>query len=230
MLILIPPSEGKSSKNSSNTKFKDTNFIFENEVKAIQKQLSNCNDDELQKIYGVPLQKATELNELNLNAMENNCSYSIERYTGVVYNQINWENLSDESKSYFEKNIRIFSGLFGIVTPKTLIPDYKLKMNSLSLTKFWLPILTKHLSKEDIIIDLLPQIHSKSYSHENIVRIDFKIIKDGKLKSAGHMGKVVKGQFIKFLCEIQAKDLDELDKFTFDNYKWDGKNFIKTIT
>ena len=44
------------------------------------------------------------------------------------------------------------------------------------------------------------------------------------------MGKVVKGQFIKFLCEIQAKDLDELDKFTFDNYKWDGKNFIKTIT
>ena len=230
MLILIPPSEGKSSKNSSNTKFKDTNFIFENEVKAIQKQLSNCNDAELQKIYGVTLQKATELNELNLNAMENNCSYSIERYTGVVYNQINWENLSDESKSYFEKNIRIFSGLFGIVTPKTLIPDYKLKMNSLSLTKFWLPILTKHLSKEDIIIDLLPQIHSKSYSHENIVRIDFKIIKDGKLKSAGHMGKVVKGQFIKFLCEIQAKGLDELDKFTFDNYKWDGKNFIKTIT
>ena len=230
MLILIPPSEGKSSKNSSNTKFKDTNFIFENEVKAIQKQLSNCNDDELQKIYGVTLQKAKQLNELNLNALENNCSYSIERYTGVVYNQIDWQNLSDESKSYFEKNIRIFSGLFGIVTPKTLIPDYKLKMNSLSLTKFWLPILTKHLSKEDIIIDLLPQIHSKSYSHENIVRIDFKIIKDGKLKSAGHMGKVVKGQFIKFLCEIQAKDLDELDKFKFDNYKWDGKNFIKTIT
>ena len=165
MLILIPPSEGKSSKNSSNTKFKDTNFIFENEVKAIQKQLSNCNDAELQKIYGVTLQKAKQLNELNLNALENNCSYSIERYTGVVYNQIDWQNLSDESKSYFEKNIRIFSGLFGIVTPKTLIPDYKLKMNSLSLTKFWLPILTKHLSKEDIIIDLLPQIHSKSYSH-----------------------------------------------------------------
>jgi Uncharacterized protein conserved in bacteria len=230
MLILIPPSEGKSSKNSSNTKFKDTNFIFKNEVKAIQKQLSNSDDAELQKIYGVTLQKAKQLNELNLNAMENNCSYSIERYTGVVYNQIDWQNLSDESKLYFEKNIRIFSGLFGIVTPKTLIPDYKLKMNSLSLTKFWLPILTKHLSKEDIIIDLLPQIHSKSYSHENIVRIDFKIIKDGKLKSAGHMGKVVKGQFIKFLCEIQAKGLDGLDKFTFDNYKWDGKNFIKTIT
>ena len=103
-------------------------------------------------------------------------------------------------------------------------------MSSLSLTKFWLPILTKYLSKEDIIIDLQPQIHSKSYSHENIFRIDFKIIKDGKLKSAGHMGKVVKGQFIKFLCEIQAKGLDELDKFTYDNYKWDGKNFIKTIT
>ena len=86
MLILIPPSEGKSSKNSSNIKFKDTNFIFEDEVKAIQKQLSNSDDAELQKIYGVTLQKAKQLNELNLNAMENKCSYSIERYTGVVYN------------------------------------------------------------------------------------------------------------------------------------------------
>ena len=30
MLILLPPSEGKSSKNTTETKFDDTNFIFLN--------------------------------------------------------------------------------------------------------------------------------------------------------------------------------------------------------
>ena len=49
------------------------------------------------------------------------------------------------------KHIIIFSGLFGLLTPNTLIPDYKLKMNVLSLKKLWGPIITEHLSKEELI-------------------------------------------------------------------------------
>ena len=67
----------------------------------------------------------------------------------VVYNQINWNCLSKKSKSYFNDKVKIFSGLFGLVNPNTLIPNYKLKMNSLSLAKFWLPILSKHLENEE---------------------------------------------------------------------------------
>ena len=62
------------------------------------------------------------------------------------------------------KHIIIFSGLFGLLTPDTLIPDYKLKMNVLSLKRLWGPIITEHLSKEDLIFDLLPQVHRKAYT------------------------------------------------------------------
>ena len=65
MIILIPPSEGKSDNNSTNTKFKETNFIFENEVKTIQKKLQNLSNAELEKTYGVNLEKAKKLNSLN---------------------------------------------------------------------------------------------------------------------------------------------------------------------
>lgn len=227
LIILIPPSEGKSDVNTSNIKFKDTNFIFKKEVEKILDQLKLLDDYQLQKVYGVNLEKSKKIQELNLNTMNNKCSLSIERYTGVVYNQINWNCLSKKSKSYFNDKVKIFSGLFGLVNPKTLIPNYKLKMNSLSLAKFWLPILSKHLENEEIVIDLLPQIHSKAFEHSNTKKVDFLINKGSKLRPAGHLGKVVKGQFIKFLAENSIESIKEFEKFNFDGYKWDGENFIK---
>ena len=44
---------------------------------------------------------------------------------------------------------------FGILTPETLIPDYKLKMNVLSLQHHWSPVITELVNKEDLVIDLL---------------------------------------------------------------------------
>ena len=53
-----------------------------------------------------------------------------------------------------EEYVLIFSGLFGMTTPLTLIPDYKLKMNVLSLQYHWSPILTEALKDEDLIFDM----------------------------------------------------------------------------
>ena len=106
-------------------------------------------NEEIEKVYGTSLEKSKELQKKNLEVFSSECSMAIERYTGVVYNQIDWKSFSEESKIYFNSNIRIFSGLFGMVKPNTLIPDYKLKMNVLGLTKFWSPFLTKEIYKED---------------------------------------------------------------------------------
>jgi len=226
MLILIPPSEGKSSKNTFRTKFTESDFIFSEKVKQIIEILKN-NNEEIQKIYGTSLEKSKELQKKNLDVFSSECSMAIERYTGVVYNQIDWKNFSEESKLYFNSNIRIFSGFFGMVKPNTLIPDYKLKMNVLGLTKFWSPVISEELAKEKIIIDLLPEIHRKAYEHKNIKKVNFYIKKGNKLVSAGHHGKVVKGQFINFLSLNCIINTDEFEKFKYNNYSWDGENFIK---
>tara|TARA_B100001142_G_C14264141_1_gene628263 strand:- start:324 stop:1004 length:681 start_codon:yes stop_codon:yes gene_type:complete len=226
MLILIPPSEGKSSINTTSTKFKETEFIFSEKVNQIIEILKDHND-EIEKIYGTSLEKSKELQKKNLEVFSSECSMAIERYTGVVYNQIDWKNFSEESKSYFNSNIRIFSGLFGIVKPNTLIPNYKLKMNALGLTKFWSQSISEELGKEELIIDLLPEIHRKAYEHKNIKKINFYIKKEDKLVSAGHHGKVVKGQFINFLSINRISNLDDFEKFNYDDYSWDGENFIK---
>ena len=163
MLILIPPSEGKAKVKSTDLTFDKTKFKFEREVNQVVRLLSLLNDEDLRSIYGTSQEKSEIFHRQNQDIFKSHCAKAIERYTGVVYEYIDWRTLDKSAKNYMENHVRIFSGLFGMLTPNTLIPNYKLKMNVLSLQYHWSPIITKELESEDVIFDLLPQVHRKAY-------------------------------------------------------------------
>ena len=50
-----------------------------------------------------------------------------------------------------------------MTSPQTLIPDYKLKMNVLSLQYHWNPILTEALSKEELIFETINEENKRCY-------------------------------------------------------------------
>ena len=230
MLILIPPSEGKAKVKSSDVTFAETNFKFEREVNQIVRLLSLLNEEDLRSIYGTSQEKSDIFHRQNQDIFKSHCAKAIERYTGVVYEYIDFKSLDKNAQNYMEKHVRIFSGLFGLLTPNTLIPNYKLKMNVLSLQYHWTPILTKELEKEDIIFDLLPQVHRKAYKpSKNVIKIDFSVIKKGKKTAAGHFGKAVKGKFIRYLAQNNVKDQDGIKGFEYDGFHWDKDHFIKEI-
>ena len=229
MKILIPPSEGKAKTKSGETLFSETNFKFEREVNQVVRLLELIDDEDLSSVYGTSAEKASLFHRQNQDVFNSQCAPAIERYTGVVYEHINWMSLSESAKDYMEKYVYIFSGLFGLLTPKTLIPDYKLKMNVLSLQYHWNPILTKALKDEKNIIDLLPQVHRKAYkpNKENVIPVDFQITNKGKKSAAGHFGKAVKGEFIRYIAENNITNIDEFSGFEYEGFKWDGAAFIK---
>lgn len=230
MKYLIPPSEGKSVENSGNIKFKDTKYPFKNNVESILTNLKFLNEKEILKLYNFKIEKSILIHNNNLNILNGYCTPAIKRYTGTVFKHIDWDTLDSDEKQFFNNNFYIFSGLFGILKPSTMIPNYKLKMNGLLLYNFWKPTITKYLSKEDCIIDLLPQIHKKAYKKSNnSIDIEFKVKKNGNILHSGHQGKVVKGKFIRFLCKNQINDYDNLKAFKYDGYKWNGKYFLKTL-
>ena len=208
MKILIPPSEGKSKVKSTGALFSETNFAFEKEVRQIVRLLELIDNEDLKSIYGTSQEKAELFHRQNEDIFKSRCAPAIERYTGVVYEHLNWESLNDASKNYMEKHVLIFSGLFGMTTPLTLIPNYKLKMNVLSLQYHWNPCLSQALEKEEIIFDLLPQVYRKAYTpNKNVIKVEFAVENQGKKTSAGHYGKAVKGRFIRFLAEYQIEDI-----------------------
>ena len=228
MLILTPPSEGKASENTVNKKFNETNFIFTVQVKKILELLNKLDEKEIISTYGTTLDKAKDLHKNNLNIFNKECSMAIDRYTGVVFKNLDWNSLNLNSQNYLNKNLRILSGFFGILKPDSLIPNYKLKMNVLSLTNFWKKDISKYLENEELVLDLLPATHRKALNLEkNIVRINFIINKNGKLVQSAHSGKIVKGKFIRFLAQNNVQDIYGINNFEYDGYKWNGKLFIK---
>ena len=229
MKILIPPSEGKAKiQRPQNILFQDTKFVYDRYVKQVVRLLNLIDNEDLRSIYGTSQEKSILFHRQNQAIFKEKCVPAIERYTGVVYENIGWSDLSKKAKEYMQDHILIFSGLFGMVEPLTLIPNYKLKMNVLSLQHHWRPILTETLNKEKLIIDLLPQVHRKAYTpNKNVLKVDFSVIKKGKKVAAGHFGKAVKGQFIKYLAENNVKSKKDFNGFEYDGFKWDGVQFIK---
>ena len=229
MKILIPASEGKAKiVKTSNLKFEDTDFIFKESVKQVVDLLKLIEGEDIRSIYGTSQEKSEAFHSQNESIFKEKCVPAINRYIGVVYENIDWEGLSEKEQSYLQNHVMIFSGLFGMVQPLTPIPNYKLKMNVLSLQHHWKPILTEALNKEEFIIDLLPQVHRKAYiPSEKVYKVDFLVIKKGKRTAAGHFGKAVKGKFIKYLAEHNIQKVDQFEGFRHDGFEWDGTQFIK---
>jgi len=231
MKILIPPSEGKTATEEYTKTFKETNSPFMEPITKIIDSLNNLDPSRLTKIYGTSTEKSLGLHQINLNIFDSLCSKAINRYTGTVYKSLDPASFDGLSKNYLNENVRITSALMGLISPDTLIPNYKLKMGVLNLSEFWNPYFSRILSNEDLIIDLLPQIHRKSYTKtDNTILINFNVKKNGKIVPAGHFGKVIKGKFLKYIVSNRITDFNELIKFQEDGFAWDQSNtaFIKS--
>ena len=232
MKILIPPSEGKAKiQKPQDILFKDTNFVFEKYVRQVVRLLNLIDNEDLRSIYGTSQKKSELFHRQNEDIFKSRCAHAIERYTGVVYEHLKWNTLSKSGKKYMADNVLIFSGLFGMTSPLTLIPDYKLKMNVLSLQYHWAPVITDALKNEDIVFDLLPQVYRKAYKpSKNVINVDFKVEKKGKKTAAGHFGKAVKGKFIRFLAENSITNTEDFSGFNDDGFEWvDNNHFVKVI-
>ena len=116
---------------------------------------------------------------------------------------------------------------------KALKEENRIKLSDQELPAHPYLYLTGHgnirLNDEEIIIDLLPQVHRKAYTpnKNNVIPVDFLIINKGKKAAAGHFGKAVKGEFIRYMAENNVSNTDDFMGFEYDGFEWDGISFVK---
>lgn len=218
ILILIPPSEGKQSSGNS-TPLKKLNSITE-------KLLHEISNADPVKLYGLKDKALNEAIKINAEISVSKTLPAIERYSGVVYKAIEYGTI--ENKLDFDSKVRIVSALFGLVKPKDLVPNYKLKIDKLNSAKLWSESNSKKI-KNNFIFDLLPKAHKKAVSYSNGISIEFVILKNDKLIPAGHNGKYIKGKFVRWLIETSILSPFDLSKFKEDGFYWDGEKFVKKI-
>ncbi|MBN4064969.1 peroxide stress protein YaaA [Dehalococcoides mccartyi] len=216
-LILLPPSEGKASGGESpaidlsELSFSDLGKERELMIKALG-QLSG-KPRVAQKTLGV---KGTALDKAradNAALLSSPTMLAIERYTGVMYDSIDYQSMDGASQTCFGENVLIMSGLFGLLRPFDLVPSYKLKMGAKlrrkkSCSTIWKPLVTKSITahaKNRVIWDLLPNEHSAAWEPSKVdyvKRYTVKFLEDpgnGQLRTVNHWSKALKGALVRYL-------------------------------
>lgn len=235
-IILLPPSEGKT-KGGDETKIyrvvknlrKYNNFNFleierEYIYNALRNSFGKLSRSELEKVFelkGDNLTKAIEnLSDfLNLSTLK-----AINRYDGVMFKAIDYNSLSLAQRNKFDSSVIFIDGMFGLLKPSDLIPDYKLKITSkfldVDVTKYWKERLVgpiKEQVRDKIVIDILPEAHRKVLTYPSSTehyKITFAELKKGKLVNAGHNSKKLKGEFVRYII-----DKDKISKSDLISFK-----------
>ena len=233
-IILLPPSEGKQKggnelklykKTSKNLKHNSFKFLEEYRkyiLNILINAISKFTIKDLEKIFELKNQKLQDAITNTKNLSEEPTMPAIERYQGVMFKAINYKALTNEQKDNFNSSIIFIDGLFGLLKPQDLIPEYKLKITSkiktLNITNFWKEKLKtefENILKNKIAIDILPQTHKKIInlkSAKEIYSIKFCNIKNStKLTNVGHNSKILKGELINYITKkdnITKKDLE----------------------
>ena len=133
-LILLPPSEGKASGGEARAlHMTSLSFSSLNETRKLMiKGLVDVSSKPEAALRLLGLKgKSLETAKLDNLSVENTLTKpAIERYTGVMFDAIDYPTFNDAEKVIFNESVIIISGLFGMVRPTDMLPIYKLKMGA----------------------------------------------------------------------------------------------------
>ena len=222
-LILLPPSEGKASGGDGppldldSMSFESLNPARARMAKALD-QLSR-RPRVARKLLGVKGAALERAKLDNATIQESPTLPAIERYTGVMYDAIDYRSLDAGAREAFGRTVVIMSGLFGMVRPSDMIPTYKLKMGakllrSKTCAAAWKPLISKSLAiagGPGVIWDLLPNEHSAAWDPSTVphgARFTVRFVEraaSGQLKTVTHLSKLLKGALVRHLVSNSAE-------------------------
>ncbi len=226
MKILFSPSEAKT-KGGKNIKLDKNSFIFPNlfekrmfAVQKYQNFIDTSTDLQLAKLFGT--KKQTIVDYYKGNLLEKKIMKVIERYAGVAYDYLKYFSLNTKEKNYIDKNVIIFSNLFGpILAGDNGIPEYKLKQNEkigdFIIEKFYHKYFTDALDdylKNDDILDLRAAFYEKFYKI-NKPYTTMKFIKNGKVVS--HWAKAYRGIVLRQIAKNNIQNFSDLINMEIKN-------------
>ena len=131
MKILLAPSETK--REGGDGKFDLKSLILSQQLTPAREELiteynkivKSKNLEQLSKMFG--LKKEADILKYAIDITSYPTLKAIQRYTGVAFEHLDYENLEPKAQEYIDKNVILFSNLFGSIKADDKIPLYRLK-------------------------------------------------------------------------------------------------------
>ena len=233
MKIIISPAKKLSDKKLP---LKDVSELqFSNEAKYLVKELKNYKVNDIKKLMGLS-DNLAQLNyeryqQWDLNSDQVNAA--IHMFQGDVYKGLKAEDFTANEIDFAQKNLRILSGLYGLLKPLDLIYPYRLEMGTKIKTKngnnlydFWGNKLSQELISEMKGTEVLLNLASNEYSKvlklndftNPVITPIFKDYKNGKSKVISFYAKRARGEMCNYIIKNKISSIDKIKRFNNLNY------------
>lgn len=208
----------------------------------INKKLARVSKKQLSKLMGIS-EKLAELNhQRNQDFQEEhttqNSRPALYAFAGDVYTGLAGYSIPVEKLEEVQNNLRILSGLYGILRPLDLIQPHRLEMGTKlpvqhkkNLYEVWQQKIANSLNEEMEDGELLINLASKEYFKAvdtnklkaRVVSPIFKDFKSGELKIISFFAKKARGSMARFVFDKNANSLENLKNFDYDGYRFSEK-------
>lgn len=232
MKILLSPAK-KLDFDSSYPNFDSTTPIFEEKTATLATKLKKLKPKDISKLMHL----SPELSNLNFERFQklgdktNEKINAIFAFNGEVYSGLSARDFSQQDLRYANKNLRILSGLYGILKPSDLIEQYRLEMGTKlkvgrpnNLYEFWAEDIINLLNSEEseYIINLASLEYTKaaklSKFQGKVLTINFKEFKNGDYKTIMVFAKKARGMMARWLIKNQVSEINSIKNFTEGGY------------
>lgn len=154
-------------------------------------------------------------------------------FRGEVYRGLDADTLDKNAVNYLQKNLRMISGLYGLLKPSDRIMLYRLEIGRpfsfdgyKNLYHFWTEKLTDELNnllgKNEFVLNLASSEYTKVIDRKQlkakVYDVDFFEMKSGKPKTIVVYTKHARGALVRFCAENNVKDIDGVKAFNTDGY------------
>ncbi len=213
MLILLPPSEGKTAPTTGDPVALEA-LAFAGELTESRRKLLGA----LAALAEVPLERAVSMlavskgqaDEVAVDAELSSAPAGPAAcvYTGVLYDRLRLPELPKRA----QRRVLIASALWGVVRPGDRIPYYRLsakaKLDGIGgLAAFWRPALTAALPDKDgtLVVDMRSGAYSAAWKPQRAELLAVRAFTEvkGERKPVSHMAKAVRGEVARALLEAK---------------------------
>ena len=214
MLILLPPSEGKSAAlagpllDIGKLSFPGLAPTREAVLTALE-ALCSADQDAAAATLGLGPTQRGEIGA-NTRLRGEACAPAIEVYTGVLYEALDYATLTPAARRRADAQLAIASALWGLVRPQDRIPSYRLSAGTTlpglgTLASAWKAPVSAELAEVDgLIVDLrsggyvaLGPIPPSAAARAVTVRVLQE--RGGKRTVVSHFNKATKGRIVRSL-------------------------------
>lgn len=243
MLIII--SSAKTIKFHRENKLNySSECIFDNEVKEVTNILKAYSEEDIKLLMKVSpkLAKENYLRYQKFFYKDTVCKEAILAFSGGVYRGIDIDTFDKDDLMFTKENLRILSGLYGVIRPFDMIKEYRLEMATKiknlkgdNLYDFWRDKITdrilsdiKNSSGEKILINLASKEYSDAIDLKEvalkypIIDIEFREKKGLDYKIIATYAKRARGLMARFIIKNKIEEVKEISNFNLEGYKFNG--------